>query len=681
MELLFSPSPMHGSYNLSLVALSVLIAMLASYVALDLAERVAVARAQASGSTNTWRVWLVAGAVAMGIGIWSMHFVGMLAFSLPAGMAYNGWLVALSVTVAILASGVALGVTSKAALRLKTLLLAGFAMGIAIAGMHYIGMAAMQVDAILTYDPVLFALSVAIAITASIVALWLAFTLRRDGEEEVVNWWIRVGAAMVMGIAIAGMHYTGMAAARFAPMPEQTALHGMHMVEGGHLAAIGIAAATFLLLAVALVSSLLDRREQRRLRHQLRAADADLAEQTQVLEKTTAQLLHAQKMESVGQLAGGIAHDFNNLLTAILNCSEFAADQLPPDSPVQNDIRQIQAAAGRAATLVHQLLAFSRRQVSQPRLLELKIVLKHLLPMLRRLVPEDVTLVTKFTEATTQVSADPVQIEQVLVNLIVNARDAMPDGGTLTIEVAQTKLAEDRTGWDAGMSPGEYVLLTVSDTGIGMDSDTQARIFEPFFTTKEQGKGTGLGLASVYGIVKQSGGSVSVYSALSEGTRFNIYLPSQHGLAEDIYPTLPSPASGGPETILVVDDDSVIRSIAGRVLTRAGYQILEATNGVHALEVCKQYEYAIHLILSDIVMPEMRGPELGRRIGILYPGMKILFMSAYAQEFNTGNGELNVPFLGKPFTPQSLTRKVRETLDAPVSSHGSDGAVLAGQLT
>ena len=454
----------------------------------------------------------------------------------------------------------------------------------------------------------------------------------------------------------------------------------MHGAEGGHLAAIGIAAAALLLLAVALVSSLLDRREQRWLRHRLRAVDADLAEQTQVLEKTTAQLMHAQKMETVGQLAGGIAHDFNNLLTAILNCSEFAASELPPDSPVQKDIRQIKSAATRAATLVGQLLAFSRRQVSQPRLLELKVVLEHLLPMLRRLVPEDVTLVTNFTKASTQINADPVQIEQVLVNLIVNARDAMPNGGTLTIEITHSDLAEGDTGYEMGMSPGEYVLLTISDTGMGMDSDTQSRIFEPFFTTKEQGKGTGLGLASVYGIIKQSAGSVSVSSALNEGARFNIYLPRKHGQVEDIQATPLSLATGGPETILVVDDDSVIRTIAERVLTHAGYQVLEASNGVHALEVCQQYGGFIHLTLSDIVMPEMRGPELGRRLAVLYPEMKLLFMSGYAQEFNAGSDELSVPFLGKPFTPQSLTRKVRETLDAPVSNRNFDGITLVDQF-
>jgi len=381
-----------------------------------------------------------------------------------------------------------------------------------------------------------------------------------------------------------------------------------------------------------------------------------------------AQLQQSQKMEAVGRLAGGVAHDFNNLLTAITGYSDLSLRRLKPGDPLRRNIEEVKRAAGRAADLTHQLLAFSRKQVLQPRVLDLNAVISEMEKMLRRLIGEDVELLYDLSPSLGRVKADPGQLQQVLLNLAVNARDAMPGGGKLIIQTANTYLDREYAGQHIAVVPGPYVILAVSDNGCGMDEATRVKIFEPFFTTKEQGKGTGLGLATVYGIVKQSHGNIWVYSEVSQGTTFKIYLPLVEGDAEPVRPAAAAESlSTGTETILLVEDDEMVRRITGAILRQAGYGVLEAAEGESALRTCRLHEGAIHLVLTDVVMPGMSGRVLADRLKELRPDASVLFMSGYTEEAIVHHGVLHegVNFLEKPFTPDGLTRKVREVLGAP----------------
>jgi PAS domain S-box-containing protein len=383
------------------------------------------------------------------------------------------------------------------------------------------------------------------------------------------------------------------------------------------------------------------------------------------------QLRHAQKMEAVGRLAGGVAHDFNNILTAITNYSHFLLEDLEPADARRNDVSEISKAADRATTLVRQLLAFSRQQVLQPRALDLNATVRDLAPMLSRLIGAQVHLDTRLIEGLGVVHADPGQIEQVLVNLVVNASDAMPEGGTLTIETANAQLDADYVQQHADAVAGPYVVLAVSDTGSGMSRETQARIFDPFFTTKELGKGTGLGLATVYGIVKQSGGNVWVYSEPGQGTRFKIYLPrAATDVDDDGEQPLPSrPLIGGAETVLLVEDNDAIRIVARRTLVRCGYAVLEASNGLEALARHGGTGGRIDLLVTDLVMPEMGGRDLASRLRDRYPTTRVLYMSGFTHDTALRQSVLQATdfFLEKPFTPDALARKVREVL-APAAT-------------
>ena len=380
------------------------------------------------------------------------------------------------------------------------------------------------------------------------------------------------------------------------------------------------------------------------------------------------QLRQSQKMEAIGQLTGGIAHDFNNMLTVILGYSELMLKRLPPDAPLRDDVEQVKEAGERASLLTKQLLAFSRKQVLQPKVLDLNTVLTNMDRMLQRLIGEDIALVAVPAPGLWHVYADPSQIEQVMMNLAVNARDAMPNGGKLTIETANVQLDDAYAHQHGPVQPGSYVMLAVSDTGCGMDRETQARIFEPFFTTKEPGKGTGLGLSTVYGIVKQSGGYVWVYSEVGRGTAFKIYLPRGEGAVETVEPGVaPARTVRGSEMILLVEDDRAVRVLARSTLQAHGYTVLEAHHGKHALQVYEQHAGPIHLLVTDVVMPEMSGRELADRLKPSRPNMKVLFMSGYTDKAIVHHGELDpgAAFLQKPFTPDALARKVREVLDTP----------------
>ncbi|HXF92328.1 MAG TPA: response regulator [Nitrospiraceae bacterium] len=397
----------------------------------------------------------------------------------------------------------------------------------------------------------------------------------------------------------------------------------------------------------------------------------DITEKKQAekaLQESEAQLRQAQKMESIGRLAGGIAHDFNNLLTVINSYSAMLLGDIDFDSPLRKGIEQIKEAGHRAALLTRQLLAFSRQQVLEPKVLDLNAVVSTSSKLLRRLIGEDIELVICADPSLGRVKADPGQIEQVIMNLAVNARDAMPKGGQLTIETRNIELGEASPLKPASVEPGRYVMLAVSDTGCGMDAETQARIFEPFFTTKELGKGTGLGLSMVYGIVKQSGGYIWVSSELGKGTSFTIYLPQVDDPSELLEPApVPDLAGRGSETILLVEDDEMVRVLTRTILQMRGYTLLEARNAKEAIHLAEEHNEPIHLLLTDTVMPGLSGPELAERVASARPDMKVLYMSGYTDKviaLNAGR-DLRTVFLQKPFTPEALARKVREVLDSP----------------
>jgi two-component system cell cycle sensor histidine kinase/response regulator CckA len=379
------------------------------------------------------------------------------------------------------------------------------------------------------------------------------------------------------------------------------------------------------------------------------------------------QFLQAQKMEAVGRLAGGVAHDFNNLLTSILGHSDLMLMRLRPGDPLVGDIGEIVKAANRATDLTRQLLAFSRKQIMQPKILNLNVIISDMKKMLRRLIGEDITLETLLSPDLGRVLVDPGQIDQVIMNLVVNARDAMPQGGTLTIETVNTQIDEVQVRQYLGAKPGAYVLLSVKDSGSGISEEVQSHIFEPFFTTKELGKGTGLGLSTVYGIVKQSNGYVWVDSRPGQGTEFKIFLPLQEGEAEsDLKLERVNGSLRGEETILLAEDNEMVRGLTRSVLEHFGYQVLETEDGEEAGRMSRGYEGVIQLLLTDVVMPGISGRVLADQLQISRPGIKILFMSGYSEEavLLQGMQILGAHFLQKPFTPEELGLRVREILDS-----------------
>jgi NO-binding membrane sensor protein with MHYT domain/nitrogen-specific signal transduction histidine kinase len=637
--------PIYGTYSPLLVILSVLIASAASYAALDLAGRVTATRGQER------LIWLAGGSAAMGIGIWSMHFVGMLAFHLPVPITYGIGRVLLSVLVAIAASALALVIVSRESIGIEALALGAICMGPAIAGMHYIGMAALNAPVAMRVDALLVTLSVGIAITASFGALSLAYRYRTD--ETALGRRRRMASAVLMGLAIAGMHYTGMLAANFS-VPGVTGKPTSGVLATGELA-MAVTLGTLVILGLGLLGAMADRWVRRR-------TDA------------TERKLQSQKLEAIGQLAGGIAHDFNNLLTAILGYSEFLLQSLGPADPRHEDVVEIQRAATRAAELTHQLLAFSRRQVLQPKLIDLNSVLADTMRMLSRLVGEHIQVGLVPDGDLGMVRADPTQLEQVVVNLVVNARDAMPDGGKLTIETQNVELEPGYSSQLIGAQPGPYVMMAFTDTGIGMDPATQARIFEPFFSTKERDKGTGLGLSTVYGIVKQSGGNISVYSEPGHGSTFKVYLPRVREVAlAPAPPEAPTSSLIGTETILIVEDEAAVRGLAARVLQFYGYQTLLATDGEEALALAERHAGPIHLMLTDLVLPHMSGQQAAERLVRLRPEARVLYMSGFTESALAHQGDLGASpaFIEKPFAPFALATKVRGVLTEPASSPGT----------
>ena len=401
----------------------------------------------------------------------------------------------------------------------------------------------------------------------------------------------------------------------------------------------------------------------------IRSTVEDITERRQTqeaLRKSEEQLRQWQRVEAIGRLAGGVAHDFNNLLMTIKGCSELLLNAFDRRDPRREEVEEILKAGERATSLTRQLLAFGRRQVLQPQVLDLNSLVINMDKMLRRLIGEDIQLVTVLDQELWSVKVDPGMIEQVIMNLAVNSRDAMPNGGKLTIETANIIHDENYASRHISMKPGYYVMVAVSDNGCGMDKETQSHLFEPFFTTKEKGKGSGLGLSTVYGIIKQSGGNIWVYSEPDQGTTFKIYLTRVEKTAKVYKPkTRPSMAPGGTETILLVEDEEAVRTMVSKILRNKGYMVLEAAHSKEAFEISERHEGPIHLMVTDVIMPQMSGRELAERLAPSLPEMKVLYMSGYPDNTIVQHGVLEpgTAFLQKPFTLNALELKVREVLD------------------
>jgi len=401
----------------------------------------------------------------------------------------------------------------------------------------------------------------------------------------------------------------------------------------------------------------------------LRSVREELAERERAeaaLRKSEEQLRQAQKMEAIGRLSGSVAHDFNNLLSVILSYSDLLLSDLKPIDPLRSDIESIRKAGEKAADLTRQLLAFSRQQVLAPRVVDLNSVLIDSEKMLRRLLGEDIEIVAHYARTLARVKVDPSQIDQVLLNLVINARDAMPNGGKLTIETKEVELDDSYTSEHFGVASGQHVMLAVSDTGVGMDQETQARIFEPFFTTKDIGKGTGLGLSTVFGIVKQSGGHIWVYSEPGGGSTFKIYFPATEAEDNELPEPIELATLNGTVTILLVEDQDEVRRVAHAILRRYGYHVIEARNAGEALLSCERHPRTIHLLLTDVVMPQLSGRELAERLATMRPTMKVLYMSGYTENVIVHHGILDsgIAYLQKPIVPELLARRVREVLDS-----------------
>ena len=638
-----------GSHDPLLVALSVLIATLASYTALDLATRISVSTGLAR------RAWLATAAVAMGGGIWSMHFVAMLAFRLPGvDIAYDPTLTVLSLALPVVVTAFGFLAASRTDDRYLHLGFAGVFMGLGIVGMHYTGMAAIRIPGEQHHDAFWITVAVIIAIGAATVALWLAF--QRTSFAQ------RIAASLVMGFAISGMHYSAMAGASFTIAPQASGGAGQSI--GQTPLALWVAVTTILILVLALGAAINDRR----FADQLAREDAERKLAREQLDHAREVLAQAQKMEAVGQLTGGVAHDFNNLLMIVLGNLALAKSAMDKGENVTDKLRRAidnaTRGAERAVSLTQRLLAFARQQPLSPKVVDLNATAKGAAPLLQRALGENRQLEVVTAAGAWNAELDPGQLEVALLNLAVNSRDAMPDGGKVTIEVANAYIDEAYAARHS-MTSGQYVLISHSDTGCGMPPDTLRRAFEPFFTTKPVGQGTGLGLSQVFGFIKQSGGHVNIYSEVGQGTTVKMYFPRAYQEAQKDAgaETAAAPARGAGEHVLVVEDDADLRDFVVQMLNDLNYRTSRAESAEAALDYVKA-NTGIDLVITDVVMPGMNGRQLADAISTTAPAIKVIFMTGYSRNAIVHHGRLDpgVVLLQKPFTREELAARIRAVL-------------------
>ncbi|MBI4557340.1 MAG: response regulator [Candidatus Hydrogenedentes bacterium] len=470
-----------------------------------------------------------------------------------------------------------------------------------------------------------------------------------------LKWLVILGSLSI--IAAQSLSITGQVLV-FDPIPILGADSQLHNVSRWVLMFFGMTI-MFASLYVALLETAVARK-------QLLAERADLIREMAERKQLEQQLVSSQKMEGIARLAGGIAHDFNNLLTCIMGYSDAALEFIPKPDPLRGDIEQIVQAAQRASDLTRQLLAFARKQPNEPRNTDLNTLTLNLEKMLHRLIGEDVKLITRPWQKPAVVCIDPGQFEQVILNLAVNARDAMPSGGDLTISIGHVRFHEDYAQSNPDARPGDYIKMEVTDTGTGMTDEVRSHLFEPFFTTKDPTKGTGLGLATCYGIIRQARGHITVESRPGKGATFRIYLPQVAGVPAPEPASAVAPRSNGHEMILLVEDEPLVRAIVSRTLAGHGYKVIEAHDGDHALTLSQARDEPIDLLLTDVILPHMNGREVAERIRAQRPGIKVLFMSGYTGHAVSGSSALGLEdFLAKPFTPETLAHKVRSVLDRP----------------
>ncbi|MBN9089888.1 MAG: response regulator [Reyranella sp.] len=636
-----------GSYNYALVLLSYLVAALGSYAFLQFATRIAELR-----DAGLRLGWLAIGAIAMGGGIWAMHFIGMLAHILPIPVSYDPGITALSIVPAILAAAIALHVVARPVVTTPRLLIGGTLMGAGIGAMHYTGMSALQLDALVRYDPTLFAASIGVAVLLAILALqtreWISRVrpAQLGGQREVVG-------ALILGFAVTAMHYTAMASTYCFAADGQRV--GVTDIDEAAFAAV-IALIASLVLLLALVAVIFDRRVAQEARMRAEAMDSH--------RRTREQLFQAQKMEAVGQLTGGVAHDFNNILTIVLANADAILEDETVSPRIAKRAQQICDAGQKATELTRQLLAFSRKQILKPEKSDLGDIVAATGQLLRRTLGEHVVVQTAGAAQLWTVNVDRTQVETSLINLCINARDAMPTGGRITIETGNVTLDRDYVeSQEDEIAAGDYVLLSVTDTGTGMPPEVAKRAFEPFFTTKPPGKGSGLGLSMVYGFIRQSNGHIEIYSEAGQGTTVKMYFPRSDQRSSAIAPVRREAPPGGSERILVVEDEDAVRVIVGEQLEALGYDVHLAGGAEQALALLRSERF--DLVLTDVVMPgRLNGKGLADEIVRSWPGTRVVFMSGYSENalLNDGRLDSGVMLLAKPHQKADLARIVRSAL-------------------
>jgi NO-binding membrane sensor protein with MHYT domain/nitrogen-specific signal transduction histidine kinase/CheY-like chemotaxis protein len=645
-----------GRYNYGLVFLSYLVAALGSYAFLQFATRIGDLRDHGLRLS-----WLAIGAIAMGGAIWAMHFIGMLAHVLPIPVAYDPTITALSIVPAILAAGIALHVVARPVVSTSRLLIGGALMGAGIGAMHYTGMSAMRLDALVRYDPTLFAASLVVAVALAVVALqtrdWLGrMPLVGSGQLR------EVAGALILGLAVAAMHYTAMASTYCFAEADQA--RGAGAFDNALFAAI-IALIATLVLLMAIVAVIFDRRVAVETRMRQQEMDSH--------RQTSEQLFQAQKMEAVGQLTGGVAHDFNNILMIVLgNAGALLEDESVP-AHVADRAQRIFEAGERGAELTRQLLAFSRRQVLKPEMTDLNDLVASTSRLLWRTLGEHIDLQTRAASNLWTTNVDRSQVETSLINLCINARDAMPGGGHLVIETRNVTLdpAYVARQDDDDLVAGDYVMLSVTDTGAGMPPDVLKRVFEPFFTTKATGKGTGLGLSMVYGFIRQSKGHVVITSEVGRGTTVSLYFRRGAALVAAAAPSRRQALPGGSESILVVEDEESVRKIVTEQLRSLGYSVRHASNADQALDCLRAARF--DLLLTDVMMPgRLNGKGLSEEVERQWPDTRIVFMSGYSENALQHDGQLDggVRLLAKPHRKADLATIIRSALGATSGGPG-----------